>query len=124
MSVVVTVAPTGPLAQRSDNPALPTQPEEIAAAVVGAYRLGASVAHLHFRDEFDRPTADPAIARRTMDLIRDQCPIHLQLSTGVGLSVPFEERAKLIELRPTMATKLPRSTSRSMSCSTWRVPKR
>ena len=54
MSVVVTVAPTGPLAQRSDNPALPTQPEEIAAAVVGAYRLGASVAHLHFRDEFDR----------------------------------------------------------------------
>ena len=32
MSVVVTVAPTGPIAVKSDNPDLPTQPDEIAAA--------------------------------------------------------------------------------------------
>jgi len=111
MSVVITVAPTGPIASKADNPDLPTQPEEIAAAVERAYRLGASVAHLHLRDELDRPTADLGIVRRTMDLIADRCPILIQLSTGVGLSVPFEDREKLVELRPRMATLNPCSMS-------------
>ncbi len=104
MGVVLTVATTGPIATKSDNPDLPTSPEEIAAAVHEAYLEGASVAHIHLRDEHQRPTADLGIARRTMDLIAEACPIHIQLSTGVGLSVPFEEREKLVELRPRMAT--------------------
>jgi 3-keto-5-aminohexanoate cleavage enzyme len=111
LSAIITVAPTGPVATKSDNPTLPTQPDEIAAAVEGAYRLGASIAHIHLRDEQDRPTADLNIARRTMDLIRERCPILIQLSTGVGLSVPFEEREKLVELRPRMATLNPCSMS-------------
>ncbi|TMR28958.1 3-keto-5-aminohexanoate cleavage protein [Actinomadura geliboluensis] len=104
MSVVITVAPTGPIASKADNPALPTQPEEIADAVADAYEAGASVAHLHFRDSNDRPTADPEIARRTINIIQDRCPILIQLSTGVGLQVPFEQRAALVELKPAMAT--------------------
>lgn len=111
MSVVLTVAPTGPIANKSDNPALPTQPHEIAEAVHSAYRAGAAVAHLHFRDADDRPTADVEIARRTMDLIAEKCPILIQLSTGVGLEVPFCERAALVELRPRMATLNPCSMS-------------
>jgi 3-keto-5-aminohexanoate cleavage enzyme len=103
-NVVVTVAPTGPIASKADNPHLPTQPEEIADHVAQAYALGAAVAHLHLRDEQDRPTADLEIARRTMDLVQDRCPIHVQLSTGVGLNVPFEDRERLVELRPKMAT--------------------
>ena len=104
MSIAVTVAPTGPIAYKSDSPYLPTQPEEIAAAVAEAYQAGAAVAHIHLRDENDVPTADPKIAQRTMDLIADRCPILIQLSTGVGLDVPYEDRAALVELRPRMAT--------------------
>jgi 3-keto-5-aminohexanoate cleavage enzyme len=104
MSVVITVAPTGPIASKADNPALPTQPDEIAQAVHQAYLAGASVAHIHLRDPDDRPTADLTIARRTMDLIAERCPILIQMSTGVGLSVPFTEREALVELRPRMAT--------------------
>jgi 3-keto-5-aminohexanoate cleavage enzyme len=104
MSVVITVAPTGPIASKADNPALPTQPEEIAAAVQQAYLAGASVAHIHLRDAQDRPTADLAVARRTMEQIAERCPVLIQLSTGVGLSVPFAEREALVELRPRMAT--------------------
>jgi len=103
-AAVITVAPTGPVASTADNPALPTQPEQIAAAVGEAYLAGAAVAHIHLRDTRDQPTADPDIARRTMDLIAERCPILIQLSTGVGLSVPFAERAALAELRPRMAT--------------------
>ena len=104
MSVVITVAPTGPIASKADNPALPTQPVEIGEAVQQAYLAGASVAHIHLRDAQDRPTADLAVARRTMEEIAERCPVLIQLSTGVGLSVPFAERAALVELRPRMAT--------------------
>lgn len=45
MSIVITVAPTGPIATKADNPALPTSPEEIATAVEQAYHAGAAVAH-------------------------------------------------------------------------------
>ena len=115
MSVVITVAPTGPIAGKADNPHLPTQPAEIADAVGQAYDAGASVAHIHVRDAQDRPTADLDIARRTTDLIAERCPILIQLSTGVGLHVPFEERAALVELRPRMATLNPCSMSFGMA---------
>jgi 3-keto-5-aminohexanoate cleavage enzyme len=104
MSVIVTFAPTGPVATKRDNPSLPTQPEEIAEQVEAAYHAGASVAHLHLRDENDKPTADPEIVRRTMDLIAERCPILVQLTTGVGPNVTFEAREALLELRPAMAT--------------------
>jgi 3-keto-5-aminohexanoate cleavage enzyme len=104
MSAVITVAPTGPIARTSDNPDLPVTPERIADQVDEAYRAGAAVAHLHFRDAAEKPTADLEIARRTVRLIEERCPILIQLSTGVGLGVPFEARAALVELRPRMAT--------------------
>ncbi|WGY00369.1 3-keto-5-aminohexanoate cleavage protein [Nocardioides sp. QY071] len=104
MSVIITVAPTGPIASKADSPHLPTQPEEIAEHVARAHAAGAAVAHLHFRDAQDRPTADLTIARRTMEAIAERCPILIQLSTGVGLTVPFEEREALVELAPQMAT--------------------
>ncbi|MEU9823287.1 3-keto-5-aminohexanoate cleavage protein [Pseudonocardia alni] len=111
MSVVITVAPTGPIASKEDNPHLPTQPDEIAVAVEQAFHEGATVAHIHLRDQQHRPTADLDVARRTIDLIGERCPILVQLSTGVGLGVSFEDRAGLVELRPRMATLNPCSMS-------------
>lgn len=110
-AAVLTVATTGPIATKADNPALPTTPEEIADAVHRAYERGAAVAHIHVRDADQVPTGDLAIAQQVMDLIAERCPILIQLSTGVGLQVPFEEREKLVELRPRMATLNPCSMS-------------
>jgi 3-keto-5-aminohexanoate cleavage enzyme len=101
---VLTAALTGPIATKNDNPALPTSPEEIATAARESHEAGASVVHVHIRDEQGRPTADLEIARRVVEGIEDACPALIQLSTGVGLTVPFEEREKLVEARPTMAT--------------------
>jgi 3-keto-5-aminohexanoate cleavage enzyme len=109
--VIITVATTGPIASKADNPSLPTSPEEIAAAVTEAHGEGAAVAHLHFRDGEGRPTADLATAERTVSLIKDACPILVQISTGVGLAVTFGERERLVELRPQMATLNPCSMS-------------
>jgi 3-keto-5-aminohexanoate cleavage enzyme len=111
MTAIITIATTGPIANKVDNPSLPTQPEEIAAAVTEGYEAGAAIAHIHVRDEQDRPSADLGIARRTMELIQERCPILIQLSTGVGLEVPFEAREALVELKPRMATLNPCSMS-------------
>ena len=103
-NVVLTAALTGPIATKADNPHLPTTPEEIAAAAKQAWEAGAAVVHVHLRDVAGKPTAELEIARRTVGLIRETCPALIQLSTGVGLNVPYEDRAKLVEVRPRMAT--------------------
>ncbi|MGH2855969.1 MAG: 3-keto-5-aminohexanoate cleavage protein, partial [Solirubrobacteraceae bacterium] len=85
-------------------PALPTSPEEIAAEAERVYHAGAAIVHVHVRDVAGLPTADVEIARRTVGLIQDRCPVLIQLSTGVGLGVPYEERERLVDARPAMAT--------------------
>jgi uncharacterized protein (DUF849 family) len=110
-SAVITAALTGPIASKADNPNLPTTPEEIATAARGAHEAGAAVVHVHVRDDAGRPTADLGIARRTVGLIEAACPALVQLSTGVGLDVPFEERERLVEARPRMASLNPCSMS-------------
>jgi 3-keto-5-aminohexanoate cleavage enzyme len=110
-SAVVTCALTGPIATTDDNPHLPITPESIAESARGAYEAGAAVVHVHLRDANGRPTADLEIAKRTVALIEDSCGALVQLSTGVGLTVPFEERERLVEARPRMASLNPCSMS-------------
>jgi 3-keto-5-aminohexanoate cleavage enzyme len=102
--IILTAALTGPVAMRSDHPNLPTTPRQIADAAAEAHAAGAAIVHLHVRDEQGRPTADLEIAARTVSLVGDACDALIQLSTGVGLDVPFEQRAALVELRPRMAS--------------------
>jgi uncharacterized protein (DUF849 family) len=103
-NAIITAALTGPIATKADNPNLPTTPEEIAAAAAAAHAAGAAVVHIHVRDEHGHPTADVELARRTVGLIEDECDALIQLSTGVGLDVPFEDRERLVDARPRMAT--------------------
>ena len=49
-------------------------------------------------------TADLDVARRTVELVREACPAIIQLSTGVGLEFEYEDRMKIVEVRPAMAT--------------------
>jgi 3-keto-5-aminohexanoate cleavage enzyme len=101
---IITAALTGPIATKRDNPALPTTPEEIATEAVAAWQAGAAIVHVHVRDDEGHPSADLELARRTVGLIEDRCPAVVQLSTGVGLDVPFEAREQIVEARPAMAT--------------------
>lgn len=101
---IITAALTGPIATKADNSALPISPEEIAEAARGAWEAGAAIVHVHLRDHDGNPTADLAVADRVVGLIKERCDALVQLSTGVGLTVPFEEREALVEARPEMAT--------------------
>lgn len=115
--VIVTVAPTGGVGTQQQNPNLPTQPEEIAESVYRSYNAGASICALHVRRPDGRATCNPAIYRRTNDLIRAKCDIIINNSSGGGIDgdmtrpvrdgldeIVFEERLKGLEAGAEMAT--------------------
>jgi 3-keto-5-aminohexanoate cleavage enzyme len=84
--VIVTVAPTGGMANKKMNPNLPTQPQEIADDTYRCYNAGASVVAVHARRPDDEATCDPAIYSHINRLIRDKCDIILNNSTGGGIN--------------------------------------
>ncbi len=84
--VMVTVAPTGGMAGKQQNPSLPTQPEEIAETIYNCWKLGASIAAIHARRPDDAATCNPEIYRRINDLVRQRCDIIINNSTGGGVN--------------------------------------
>ena len=115
--VIVTVAPTGGMASKQQNPNLPTQPHEIAESVHRSWKEGASIAALHARRPDDQATCNADIYRSINGLIRERCDIIINNSTGGGSSgdmlVPrpdglfessFEERLKGLDAGAEMAT--------------------
>ena len=84
--VILTIAPTGGMADRTVTPHLPTQPEEIAEDVYRCWQAGASVVAVHARRPDDGATCDPEIYRQINDLIRERCDIIVNNSTGGGIS--------------------------------------
>jgi len=68
--VIVTIAPTGGMAHKSQNPYLPTQPDEIAEDVVRCCNAGASVAAIHARRPDDGATCNADIYRDINTRIR------------------------------------------------------
>jgi len=83
--LILTVCPIGALFSRNHNPHLPCSPEDLAREVIESYREGASVAHLHTRDEYGHPAASFEQLKETIDLIMDKCPdIIIQPSSCEG----------------------------------------
>src|ERR1035437_5101308 len=72
--LVINVAPTGAFIKRHQNPNQPYTPEELAREVISSYKEGASVWHIHIRDEEGVPDNDPETVLRALDLVLDECP--------------------------------------------------
>lgn len=83
--VIVTIAPTGGMALKSQFQQLPVTPDEIAEDVKRCYDAGASVAAIHARRADGEATCDPAVYTRINGLIRGNCDIVLNNSTGGGV---------------------------------------
>jgi 3-keto-5-aminohexanoate cleavage enzyme len=83
--IIVTVAPTGGMALKSQHPQLPVTPEDIAEDVKRCYDAGASVVAIHARRADGEATCDPAVYGKINSLIRERCDIVLNNSTGGGV---------------------------------------
>jgi 3-keto-5-aminohexanoate cleavage enzyme len=98
--VVVTCALTGVLANRKQCGAIPYTPEEIADEAKRAYDAGATVVHIHARNDDGSPTFDPKTFARIKEEIRKRCPIILNFSTGTIIDDVSQQSAYLKESRP------------------------
>lgn len=95
--VIVTVATTGGVHGKDANPNLPEQPAEIAEDVRRCEQLGASIAHLHGRDEHGEN--DAGRLQAVDDAVREQCDdIIIQNTTGGQAT--YDERVQGIRTDP------------------------
>jgi len=105
--VILTVATTGAWPTKENTPYVPIDPAEIAEEVYACWKAGASVAHIHVRDDQARASMDYDKFAETVNLIRDRkdCNIVLNLTTSGGIGLDDEVRMKpFIELRPELAS--------------------
>ncbi|MCK6587056.1 MAG: 3-keto-5-aminohexanoate cleavage protein [Polyangiaceae bacterium] len=100
---VVTCALTGVLANRRQCPNIPYTPVEIAEEAKRAFDAGASVVHIHARNDDGSPTFSPAVFARIKEEVRARCPILLNFSTGTILDDVSEQCAYIRDSRPEIA---------------------
>src|SRR6478672_13611651 len=101
---IISVAITGSLPRKKDNKAVPITVSEQIESTHAAFEAGASLVHLHVRNDDESPTSAPERFERVLQGIRLHCPgIITQVSTG-GRSGAGRERGGMLSLRPDMAS--------------------
>jgi 3-keto-5-aminohexanoate cleavage enzyme len=107
--VIITIAPTSNFHGKAANPALPEQPDEIAACVHDCYNAGAALAHMHARDENGVQTNSAGVFRKINSLVREKCPIIIQNSIAPALALgkhlnTAEQGLETLEANPEMCS--------------------
>lgn len=101
---IITVAITGSVPTKADNPAVPISVAEQIESTHASFEAGASLLHAHVRNDDGTPTSSPERFARLMEGVRTHCPgMIIQLSTG-GRSGAGRERGGMLALKPDMAS--------------------
>ena len=101
---IISVAITGSVPRKKDNPAVPiTIPEQV-ESTQAAYEAGAALVHVHVRNEDESSSSDPEKFAALQEGIRKHCPdIIIQFSTG-GRGRSLDQRGAMLYLKPDMAS--------------------
>jgi 3-keto-5-aminohexanoate cleavage enzyme len=98
--VVLTVAVTGADVFRDNNPNIPYTTAEIADSAIGAAAAGATIAHLHVREDDGTPSGRPELFVDVIDRIRAGSDILTMVSTGGANDMTIDERTTGLEAGP------------------------
>jgi uncharacterized protein (DUF849 family) len=101
---LITVAPTGAESAKADVPALPVTLDELVTTAKECEALGASVIHVHIRDDEARPTLDQGRLRATVAALRESTGLIVQLSSGGAVTDPEADRLAVLDAGPDMAS--------------------
>lgn len=101
---IISVAVTGSVPRKKDNPAVPiTIPEQV-ESTQAAYEAGAALVHVHVRNADESSSSDPEKFAALQEGIRKHCPdIIIQFSTG-GRGRSLDQRGAMLYLKPDMAS--------------------
>lgn len=102
--LIITVAPTGSVPRKKDTPYVPVAPDEIAETAYLCEQEGASIIHVHCRDENENPTSDYKVFKETVDKIRKRTNLIVMVSTSGVAGKSDEERAQPLKTNPEMAS--------------------
>jgi 3-keto-5-aminohexanoate cleavage enzyme len=101
---VITVAPTGAESSKADVPALPVTLTELVTTARDCAAVGASVVHVHIRDDEARPTLALGRLRETVAALRAETDLIVQLSTGGAVTDGEADRLAVLDAEPDMAS--------------------
>lgn len=73
-------------------------PEEIANDVINCAKNGASIIHMHVRDENGHLTDDLTHFRKTLEMIKDKCDVIIEGSTGGVSELNAEQRGGVLNV--------------------------
>jgi uncharacterized protein (DUF849 family) len=99
-STLLTVAPTGAETAKADAPALPVTLDELVGTAKACQAAGAAVIHVHIRDDDAAPSLDVVRLRDTVQALREQTDLVVQLSTGGAVTDPYEARLAVLDAEP------------------------
>jgi uncharacterized protein (DUF849 family) len=107
--IIINFTPTGMVPTKDMTPHVPVSPKEIVADVLRCAELGASMVHLHARNERGEPTYEKAVYREIIQGIREvNRELILCVSTSGRTFPEFEKRSEVLELhgpcKPDMAS--------------------
>lgn len=103
--LIVTAAICGAEVTKAQNPAVPYTVEEIGIEAEKAYKAGASIIHLHVREDDGTPTQSKDRFEACIAEIKRRCPdVIVQPSTGGAVGMSNAERLQPVDLAPEMAT--------------------
>jgi 3-keto-5-aminohexanoate cleavage enzyme len=102
--VIIAVAITGSVPRKKDNPNLPVLPSEQIASTQAAFEAGATLVHIHVRNDDESSSSDPERFRQVQEGVRKHCPgMIVQFSTGGRGRDPSARGLSLVH-RPDMAS--------------------
>jgi len=99
--LIITAAICGAEVTKKNNPNIPYTVKEIGKEAELAYNAGASIIHLHVREDNGKPTQNKERFRVCIEEIKKKCPeVIIQPSTGGAIGMSNEERLQPIYLEP------------------------
>jgi 3-keto-5-aminohexanoate cleavage enzyme len=102
--LIITCAPVGAEVTLDQTPHLPHTPERLGETARRIREAGASMIHVHCRDDDGNNTHDVGRFAQAYSEIRTASDLIVQFSTGGAIGMSPQERAGVLQLRPEMAT--------------------
>lgn len=103
--VILTAALTGAVTPKNIAPYIPITPAEIAEDAYKCWQAGASVVHLHMRDDQGLGSMDKHKFKETIDRIKERCDVVINVTTAGDHRATDEQRMEhLAYVQPEIAS--------------------